>query len=358
MTNIYCTYFNESYLNRGIVLYRSLRKFVPDSILEVLCIDDNTYDFFVKRTSQFPGVIPCRVADFESRHPDLVAVKPTRTFLEYLFTCSSVWTSDVAARNQQADFITYLDADMMLFSSPAPVLEKMDGKDILICAHNYANPTTPETYAPGVFNVGWLTFRTSSVGMECLTQWAKDCIEWCYDRVEGNKYADQKYLDAWPARYGDKLMIAPRTLDYGPWGIRKNDLSRVDNTPCVQGEPIIAFHYSGLRILDEKHYTTTCAFAYQTATILKLIYDPYVKSLQESTSEFNLAKCRSARHTRASFVTQIFNAYRIGKPLLSGFKRFLQVHSLHLMSSCEIDTFRLKLFLERQFAARDNNLLT
>ena len=234
----------------------------------------------------------------------------------------------------------------------------MDSKDILICAHNYANPTTPETYAPGVFNVGWLTFRTSPVGMECLTRWANDCIEWCYDRVEGDKYADQKYLDAWPARYGDKLMIAPRTLDYGPWGIRKNDLSLVDNTPCVEGKPIIAFHYSGVRIIDDMHYTTTHAFAYQTATILKLIYDPYVKSLQKSTSEFNLAKCPPAKHARTTVITQIFNAYRIDKPFLSGLKRFLQVQSLHLMSRCGIDTLRLKQFLEQLFASRDNNLLT
>ena len=358
MTNIYCTYFNESYLNRGIVLYRSLRKFVPDSILEVLCIDDNTYDFLVKRASQFPGVIPCRVADFESRHPDLVAVKPTRTFLEYLFTCSSVWTSDVAARNQQADFITYLDADMMLFSSPAPVLEQMDGKDILICAHNYANPTTPETYAPGVFNVGWLTFRTSPVGMECLTQWANDCIEWCYDRVEGDKYADQKYLDAWPARYGDKLMIAPRTLDYGPWGIWKNDLSLVDNTPCVQGEPIIAFHYSGLRILDEKHYTTGCVFDYDITTILRLVYEPHIKLLTAATREFNLNKCRPARNSKASFIFQLFNVHLLDKPFISCIKRALQSRSLPLMDACGINTIKLKLFLERLFASRDNNLLT
>lgn len=110
--------------------------------------------------------------------------------------------------------------------------------------------------------------------------------------------------------------------------------------------------------IDDKHYTTTHVFAYQTAKILKIIYDPYVKSLLNSTLDFNLAKWRPARHTRASFVTQIFNAYRISRPFLSGLKRFPQIHSLHLMSSCGIDTIRLKQSLERLFASRDNNLLT
>ena len=44
------------------------------------------------------------------------------------------------------------------------------------------------------FNVGWNTFDRSSVASKALHWWAESCLEWCYDRVEGEKFADQGYL--------------------------------------------------------------------------------------------------------------------------------------------------------------------
>ena len=53
----------------------------------------------------------------------------------------------------------------------------------------------------GKFNVGWLTFKNDEIAIKCLKNWGNNCINWCYDYVEDNKYADQKYLDDWPKDY-------------------------------------------------------------------------------------------------------------------------------------------------------------
>ena len=35
----------------------------------------------------------------------------------------------------------------------------------------------------------------------------QNCIKWCYQQLEDGKYADQKYLDAWPNEYhGVKIL--------------------------------------------------------------------------------------------------------------------------------------------------------
>ena len=48
--------------------------------------------------------------------------------------------------------------------------------------------------AYGKFNVGWNTFNRSETAQKALNWWGERCIEWCYDRIEGKKFADQGYL--------------------------------------------------------------------------------------------------------------------------------------------------------------------
>ena len=84
---VYCTYFNKGYLSRGIVLLRSLARFSEECKVEVLCFDDYTHAFLSEH--DFGCVVPVTLSEFESRNPELVAVKPTRSRGEYFFTCTS-----------------------------------------------------------------------------------------------------------------------------------------------------------------------------------------------------------------------------------------------------------------------------
>lgn len=317
MNNVYCTYFNQGYLSRGIVLIRSLSKVEPDFRIEVLCFDDFTYNFLV--SSNLGNVIPCRLTDFESRHPELVSVKPTRTSGEYFFTCTSSWTLDVALRNKTVDTVTYLDADMKFFASPRKVLEDMRSKDILVCGHHFERDADLKS-VHGRFNVGWISFKNNATGIECLSQWAVDCVDWCYDRLENGKFADQKYLDAWPARYGDRLAIAPKTLNLGPWGIGKGEFSSCGGVPCIDGEPIVLYHFQGLRLFGRRHYYLGYYYHHSVLDILKFLYEPYIRELQAVEHEFGISSANS-RYSNGSFLYRLFTGYWLGHPLLSDFHR-------------------------------------
>lgn len=322
MKNIYCTYFNSGYLDRAIVLLRSMACFDPGSRIEVLCFDDDAADFFDKHS--FPGVEICRLIDFERRNPELVSVKPTRSKAEYFFTCTSVWTADVARRNRDADLITYLDCDMRFYSSPASVFKLMEGRDILICPH-YFSRDADKVIKYGKYNVGWLTFRTSETGMDCLEKWRSDCLDWCYERLEPMRYADQKYLDYWPEKYREHLIEAPITLDLGPWGIAPRTLTVENGKLCIKGEPIILYHFQGLRLYNDCHFYAGHCFHQSIVQILKNLYEPYIRELLSVRREFKLdSMYGNARRSNGGFMKRLATGYWIGHPYLSELIRWVQ----------------------------------
>ena len=319
---VYCTYFNKGYLSRGIVMLRSLARFARDYVVEVLCFDEETHAFLSKY--DFGSVIPVPISEFESRHPELTAVKPTRSRGEYFFTCTSSWTLDVLNRHTESSIVIYLDADMKFFNSPDSILESMSDKDIIICDHNFERDYERQA-EHGRFNVGFVAFRNNEVGMDCLSRWASDCIDWCYDRAEDGKYADQKYLDAWPERYGDRLAIAPKSVDLGPWGIGDGELTLKGGIPQICGEPLVLYHYQGLRLFGRRHYYLGYYYHHPVSKILEVLYEPYIRELSAVEDEFSLSgNGGNARYARGNLLYRLFTGYWLGWPKLADAQLLIQ----------------------------------
>jgi len=66
-----------------------------------------------------------------------------------------------------------------------------------------------------VYDAGLIGFNRDEIVLECLYKWKKDCINWCFNKVEVELWLDQKYLDQWPNQFSSlKVMESPtRTLD-------------------------------------------------------------------------------------------------------------------------------------------------
>src|SRR5207237_1146927 len=86
-------------------------------------------------------------------------------------------------------------------STIEPLFEEMQAKSIAIIAHRFSDAFRKWEWN-GIYNVGWVTFRRDDNALSCLRWWREQCIEWCYDRIEDNRFADQKYLDDWPTLLG------------------------------------------------------------------------------------------------------------------------------------------------------------
>ena len=248
--NHYCTYFDRGFLIQGVALWRSLAARDPDAVLWVLALDDFTTEVLHEIGRTWLRVVP--LAALEADDPALAAAKANRTRSEYYFTLSPCWPRWLLTRNPEISRVTYVDADMAFFSRPAPIFEAMDaaGASVLVTAHGF--PAWLAHYEQhGRFNVGVLSFANDPTGRDCLEDWRTRCLDWCYDRVEADKYADQKYLDAWPARLGPRLLVLKNPgVNLAPWNWlgRKCEVM-ADQTVRADGQPLVVFHFARFRPL-------------------------------------------------------------------------------------------------------------
>lgn len=223
----------------------SLREYDPDAHLWVLALDDFTHAYFQELGD--PRIESIPLSELERADPELLATKANRTTVEYYFTLSPCWPRFLLQAHPEIARITYLDADMCWFSSPYPALAEMGNGSVLVTEHRHpAHLAHHVRY--GRFNVGLLSFRNDAIGRACLDDWRERCLDWCHDVLEEDRYADQKYLDAWPARYGAAVRISQRRgVNLAPWNWSQYRYERSGDRLLVDGEPLELFHFARFR---------------------------------------------------------------------------------------------------------------
>jgi hypothetical protein len=231
-------------LSRGLALYQSLRRQCPDFRLWILCLDDASHTALAELA--LPHVALILLADFERGDELLRAAKSNRSLVEYYFTCTPSLPLFVLRHQPQVDMLTYIDADLFFFSSPEPLFAEIGDRSIGIIPHRF--PATMTHWERcGVFNVGWLTFRRDDNGLQCLAWWRERCLEWCYDRVEPDRFADQKYLDVWPERFAGVHVIQHKGANVASWNVLGHSITKVAGGVMVDDQALIFFHFHHLK---------------------------------------------------------------------------------------------------------------
>jgi hypothetical protein len=96
--------------------------------------------------------------------------------VEYYFTCTPSLPLYVLKHNAEIDVISYLDADLYFFSHPAPIYEELGDQSILIVGHRFPAHLRQREELNGTYNVGFLSLRGNSVGLQCLSWWRERCL--------------------------------------------------------------------------------------------------------------------------------------------------------------------------------------
>ena len=286
--NHYCTYFDRGFLIQGVALARSLTRHDPGAVLWVLALDDFTGE--VLREIGGPGIRVVALSTLESSDPELKTAKANRSRVEYFFTLSPCWPRSLLQTHPDIERITYIDADMLFFSSPAPIFAAMEETraSVLITAHRF--PQWLRHYERhGVFNVGVESFRNDAPGRACLDDWRRRCLEWCYDRLEAGRYADQKYLDAWPQQWGESLQVlAHPGVNLAPWNWPRHRIAvSHSGVVSVDDSPLVLFHFARFRPIfgDRWWQSGQLDYGVMPWRIRNAIYAPYWRALQAARVE-------------------------------------------------------------------------
>jgi hypothetical protein len=182
-----------------------------------------------------------------------------------------------------------------------PLLQELQGHSIGIIEHRYPrHRKVLEQY--GTFNVGWLAFRRDQNALQCVQWWRDRCIEWCYDRIDGDRFGDQKYLNEWPLRFQGVRVIHHKGANLAPWNYTNHRITLMNGRVLIDDDPLIFFHFHGFKQLNKWVYdtnlqiqglselkrwntkSTSCAGKQSPLEVIQSqIFGPYITELNRST---------------------------------------------------------------------------
>lgn len=231
---------------------------------------------------RLPGVRLIRLSELEGFDADLKKIETSRSRVEYYFTMSPCLPLYILDQRNDLEDITYLDADLYFFDSFKIVFEEIGDASIAVIPHNYVSEMIKNGVEKnGIFNVGWITWKNNVIGRKCLEWWREKCIEWCYDRHEEKRFADQKYLDFWPDLFKDIKILCNPGFNLAPWNAG-NYFFEKKEALYVSGQKIIFYHFHGLKQMNEREFDCHLRTYYtkkQKPFLIENIYKPYIKEL-------------------------------------------------------------------------------
>lgn len=290
----YCTYFDSRYLTRGITLYESICKQSSRPIcLWVLCLDEESHKILAR--ASLAGMQLIRMEDLEGADPELAHAKSNRSTVEYFFTSTPCLPRYILNANPEIADITYVDGDLYFFSDPEQIFLDIGANSIAITPHRFAKRNTGREQL-GIFNVAFNYFRRDADGIACLEWWRERCLEWCYDRLEDGKFADQGYLNDWPERFcGVKVLNHPG-VNLAPWNVEDARLTSRAGRIYSDGEPLIFYHFHALKVLSGRLFNP-CWENYEIkppGVLRRRIYQPYIEHYRMVSLRFGRGEKQKA----------------------------------------------------------------
>lgn len=269
----FCTLFDSNYMYKGLALYKSLCDVNIEFHLYVVAFDDLSYLTLKKLNLDNLTVIS--LSEFETH--ELLAVKSSRNRAEYCWTAGPSVVYHFIT-NYKLSSCTYLDADLMFFSSPKPIFDEIQNNSIAITEHF----TKEVDELAGRFCVQFVYFKNDESGMEALIWWKEQCIQWCYSRFEDGKYGDQKYLDYFPEKFANVCILKNRGAGVAQWNVFQYEFSNfgkiLHNGNLLD---IIFFHYHGTRIELNNNVLILKTITYDLDSYVeKNVYIPYLNLLK------------------------------------------------------------------------------
>ena len=276
---LYCTYFDHNYLRKGLALYLSLRnKSRPErASLVVLALSKKCES--ILKGLLLPDLIIIPLEKLEVEEPRLLIAKKNRSLVEYYFTLTP-WLIKAALKSvPQASRATYLDSDLYFHHSPKALWDEIDSAPMSFVEHRFSkNYTDKEAY--GKFNVGWNTFDRSRIAQQALNWWSERCLEWCYDRIDGQKFADQGYLTILEKEFPGVHILQYPGINLAEYNLDNYSFTLDRNGPRANNLPVIYWHMHCLFEQDDGSYQILIRTDLMKDPVIEWAYRVYVQRLQ------------------------------------------------------------------------------
>lgn len=237
------------YIPKARVLAKTLKMHNEDAVLH-LVISDDLPPGFDRENEEF---------DYVWNIEDIIEVENFRkwTFLhDVVELCTAV--KGAAAlhiiKELGVDRLVYLDPDIGVFGSLAPVSDMLEENSVLFTPHSTAPATAPRGIVDdelcalkyGVYNFGFLAVKSDSRGMRFLRWWNDRLMGYCYDDIPNGMFTDQKWGDIAPGLFDFIGIIHLPEYNVATWNLSHRKVSGSQHEGwSVNGRPLRFFHFTG-----------------------------------------------------------------------------------------------------------------
>ncbi len=289
--NIFCTLFDSNYLDKGIVMYRSLVDTGCVFRMYVLAMDERCAS--VLGSYHYDNLMIISLDKFINKN-GLETIKKQRPVSEFCWTCTS-FLIDYVLHEYNEPVCTYIDADLYFFLNPKCLIDEMGEKCVQIIKHGFDNTPVGRIalLKSGTYCVEFNTFKNCDKAQVLLDWWKERCYESCtIDNPPNGIFGDQGYLEKW----GDEPAVCVmNNLGGGvaPWNISRYKLDHIEGCipfivekrkKCVF--PIVFYHFHNITYINQ-YEADICAYDYGNIDddLALSLYEPYLRKLDAAKKE-------------------------------------------------------------------------
>ncbi len=278
-TRYFCTHVNRGYLTKGLALHESLVRHRPDAKLFILCLDTEAYQLLSRLELDRLELV--RHSEFED--DAMREARGNRNEREYCYTCSASFPRWILKHRAEVDTLAFVDADTCFFSDPEPLFQELGEGSISIIEHRFPDFWKQHEDC-GVYNSGWACFRRDENGLRCVQWWHEQCLNWCHDWIDGDRYSDQKYLEQWPALFEGVVVLRNKGANTAPWNVPNYRIHSSGGTVLIDDEPLVFYHFCGVRKPAPGLYNSSVSTPI-SAALRRDVYGPYLAMLHKWQKE-------------------------------------------------------------------------
>ncbi|MCC7009121.1 MAG: glycosyl transferase [Acidobacteria bacterium] len=247
MTTI-LTLCSASYLAHAKTLAQSVREHMPTCSIVIGLVDNLPGDFDASYLESFE-LLPVEQLGL----PELAGMRARYDIVELICAMKPFFVEHLYRRDRRVDTVLYLDADMLVLSSLAPLADRLREHDLMLTPHS----CTMSGHGPvnvhyeramlrtGVFNLGFLGTRRTEHTSAFLQWWQKRLVEYCYARFRDGLFVDQLWAVLAPAYVPRVLVERDPGCNMAYWNLFERRLSGLDGRYVVNGtHPLLFYHFS------------------------------------------------------------------------------------------------------------------
>ena len=285
----FCTLFDSYYLDKGLALYRSLKKQTDDFRLYIFCFDDKSQEILLSLNLTHAEVIHHTKIENEK----LLKLKDERSKAEYCWTCTPVIIQYVLD-NCDVENCTYIDADLFFFADPQLLFNEITeyNANTVITPHRFTNSIKDRRLCKrsGKYCVEFNYFDQSENSREALSWWRERCEEWCFHLYEPERMGDQKYIEKFPQLFRGVHELQHLGGGVAPWNLRQYRYVKTENNNIIFREistgkefPVVFYHFQNLRYLTQNRVNVSSE-THSKAT-KDALYITYLKEIEQCRKE-------------------------------------------------------------------------